>query len=73
VPPLLLLTGFPDPGCKYPVLLRFAVFVGVVWTMRDLSDGSETTTTAVHISAVHHASVVVLVLDKNDTRTEVGR
>jgi hypothetical protein len=41
--------------------------------IRDLSDGSETTTTAVHISAVHHASIVLLVLDKNDTRTEVGR
>jgi hypothetical protein len=41
--------------------------------MRDLRDGSETTMTAVLISAVHHASVVVSVLEENDAINDVGR
>jgi hypothetical protein len=49
----------PDPAWRYPVLLRFDVFCGVARAMRDLSDGSETTMIAVHISAVHHASVLM--------------
>jgi hypothetical protein len=56
----------PEPGCRYPLLLRFAVFVGVVRTMKDLREGSETTIMAMHISAVHHASGLELATGAGD-------
>jgi hypothetical protein len=50
------LMDFLGPVCMYPLVLRFDVFVGVARIMRTLSEGSETTITAVHISAVHQQS-----------------
>jgi hypothetical protein len=42
------------------LLLRLDVFIEIGRTMRGLRVGRETTITAVHISAVHHASAVLL-------------
>jgi hypothetical protein len=51
----------------YPLVLRLDVFCGVDRAIRDLNEGSETTITAVLISAVHHASVAAL-----KSRKEIG-
>jgi hypothetical protein len=48
----------------YPLVLRLEVFVGVDRKMSVFREGRETTITAVLISAVHHASVVRLGLNK---------
>lgn len=66
-----------DPACTYPVLLRLVVAGDWDLTMSDLRKGSETTMTAVHISAVHHRSVRGLVGVTSDeaaqaTLTSVG-
>ena len=45
--------------CAYPSVLRLDAFVEGR-TMRDLSEGRETTIVAVYISAVHHASMYML-------------
>jgi hypothetical protein len=45
-----------EPVCRYPLVLWLTVFLGVGRTIRDLRVGRETTTIAVHISAVHQAS-----------------
>ena len=43
-------------------MLRLVVLGGVDRTTRALSAGRETTIVAVHISAVHHASAMMLVM-----------
>lgn len=45
-------------------MLRFDVLAGVAWRMRGLREGRETTITAVHISAVHHVSAIMLVRER---------
>jgi hypothetical protein len=56
-----------------PLKLLMDVFMGVDRTMRDLRAGRETTITAVHISAVHHASAVMLGLGEREMFNAIGK